>query len=122
MRWLAAIAGVAAFTLAHVLTTQEWSAYGGQYEPWFLNSGRSVLLTAVACAIAAGVVTGVNDTPRFVESGFLTGGGAFVASLVILFWRVGAGTIFPIVIVVDAMVLLASSMVGAGLVSLAKRA
>src|SRR5437763_10617386 len=40
------VIGAAAFLAAHALDARHWSDwFNGEYEPWFLNSGRAVLFT-----------------------------------------------------------------------------
>jgi len=76
---------------------------------WFLNSGRSVLLIALALAIGAAVLTARKQASD--RDAVLYGIGAVVAMIVTLV-AIGAGNIFPIVIVFStALVVFA---VGAG--------
>jgi hypothetical protein len=119
MRTLAVLGGVSAFVLADALTVREWAVLGGRFQPWFLNSGGAVALTAGLCAAAAAIAAGVDRRAPFIKIAALNAAGAFAASLVVIVVRVGGGNLFPIVVVLDALVLLASSAAGAGVVRLA---
>ena len=49
IRWKSAALGAAVFVAAHLVLTarwREWFQPGGDFPPWFLNSGRAVALTA----------------------------------------------------------------------------
>ena len=66
---------------------------------WFLNSGRNVLLVGLALAIGAAILTARKQASD--RDAVLYGIGAVVAMIVTLF-AIGAGNIFPIVIVFGA--------------------
>ena len=63
---------------------------------WFLNSGRNVLLVGLALAIGAAILTSRKQASD--RDAVLYGIGAVVAMIVTLV-VIGAGNIFPIVIV-----------------------
>ena len=117
IRWKSAALGAAVFGAAHlVLTTRwrEWFQPGGDFPPWFLNSGRAVALTGAALFVAAalvGLVTKGGVRAAIVAGGSLAGG-AIVAMCVVLALT-GPGTIFPIALTIGAGVAVISSAVGA---------
>jgi hypothetical protein len=117
--------GVAAFGLAHWLITSAWLRVtitpDPLIRPWFTNSTGAVLLTAAlvgagAFAFAIGAATRRDALAR----GVTTGVGAIAAMLAVMF-RMGAGTLGPIVFVVGAAVLLAAGTAGGSMAAALKK-
>ncbi len=114
--------GAATFIAAHLIEAATWSWFSGAHAPWFLNSGRAVAFTA-ACFFTAGALTGAAGTRGgAIRLGVLIGLGGVIAAAFVLFWRVGAGTLFPIAIAVGALVLIASSAAGVSTARALRRA
>ena len=101
--------GAFAFLAAHGVDIMMWStAFGGEHEPWFLNSGKAVAFT-LACVFAAGAAGGGLGL-----SGLAIAAGSFVALTIVLFGKEGGpGTIFPIVMAVGGLFVMGSSALGA---------
>jgi hypothetical protein len=75
-----------------------------------------------ACFFAAGALAGaVLDRGTPVRLGVWIGAGGLVAAAIVLFWRVGPGTLFPIAIAVGALVLVVSSVAGVSAARALKR-
>ena len=105
--------GAVAFLAAHALEAWHWSDwFKGQYEPWFLNSGRAILFTLGLLWVASASTAALARSPRQAR-GLAIGGGAFAAMAALLFNDPGPGTIFPGVLAAGAVVLLSSSLAGA---------
>lgn len=114
-------AGAAAFAAAHLIQSALWSSLDGAHQPWFLNSGKAALLTG-ACFFAVRAALGVSmGSPRPVGDAVLVAFGGVLASIIVLFWLVGAGTLFPVALAIGALVLVASSVAGSGFGRLARR-
>ena len=117
IRWKSAVFGAVVFVAAHLVLMagwREWFQPGGDFPPWFLNSGRAVALMAAALFIAGllmGLVTrgGVRDA---IVAGGNLAGGAIVAMCVVLALT-GPGTIFPIALTIGAGVIVFTCMAGA---------
>jgi hypothetical protein len=117
IRWKSAVFGAVVFVAAHLVLMagwREWFQPGGDFPPWFLNSGRAVALTAAALFIAGAVVGlvtrgGVRDA---IVAGGNLAGGAIVAMCVVLA-LIGPGTIFPIALTIGAGVIVFNCMAGA---------
>jgi len=117
IRWKSAVFGAVVFVAAHLVLMagwREWFQPGGDFPPWFLNSGRAVALMAAALFIAGalvGLVTrgGVRDA---IVAGGNLAGGAIVAMCVVLALT-GPGTIFPIALTIGAGVIVFNCMAGA---------
>jgi len=103
--------GAVAFVCAHVIQTLTWQWFASAHEPWFLNSGRAGAVTAAFLFFAGAIVGGFSGGDPL-RLGASVGGGAAVAALVVLLWQVGPGNLFPIVIVIGTIVLMASSCAG----------
>ena len=83
-------------------------SFGGEHEPWFLNSGKAVAFT-LACVFVAGAAGGGLGLP-----GLAIAAGSFVALTLVLFVKEGGpGTIFPIVMTVGGLFVMGSSALGA---------
>jgi hypothetical protein len=86
---------------------------------WFLNSGRGVLAVGLACA-AVGALVGFSRRDS-VRKATMVAGGAVLAMIGVLF-RIGPGTIFPIVIAFGAVVIGGATAAGAGVGTAVRRA
>ena len=104
-------AGLLIFVAAHEVEVLKWAAwFGGAHEPWFLNSGRAVAFT-MACLFVGSLTSGWLRL-----SGLMIAAGAATAMMAVLFLKEGGpGTIFPIVIAVGTVSILAISLLGAWL-------
>jgi len=113
-RALGFAAGAFAFWVAHVLERAHWiDWFHGEYDPWFLNSGRAILVTIGAVAVASAVVAALAAAPR-TATGLTVAAGAFTSMTLVLFLKpAGPGSIFPIVMVVGGVLLLVVSLAGA---------
>ena len=117
IRWKSAALGAVMFGAAHLVLTarwREWFQPGGDFPPWFLNSGRAVALTA-ALLFMAGVVVGLTTRGPARESivaGGNLAGGAIVAMCVVLAFT-GPGTLFPIALTIGAGVIVFNCVAGA---------
>src|SRR3954449_6444481 len=112
---ISAATGASAFLASHMLEVAEWPAFdaAGAYKPWFLNSGRAVLFTAVwlfAAAAVEGAVAAVDRRDALVRGATLAGG-AVAAMAVVMLWA-GPGTIFPIALAFGAAIAGASGVAG----------
>jgi hypothetical protein len=104
-------AGLMTFVAAHEVEALKWAAwFGSVHDPWFLNSGRAVAFT-MACLLVSSLIAGWLRL-----SGLMFAAGAATAMTAVLFLKQGGpGTIFPIVIVVGTLLMLAVSLLGAWL-------
>ena len=106
------VIGAAVFAAAHALEARHWSDwFNGEYEPWFLNSGRAVLFTLGLLGVASALTAALARSPRPVR-GLAIYGGAFVAMAVVLFTGAGAGTLFPIALGSGGVALFCSIIAG----------
>jgi len=108
------LAGIVAYLVTHLAVRMLWPIWHAQHEPWFLNDGRAVVLTAAGLCLAAfGAAARWADTQfDAVQHGANVAAGALVgmvATVVI----VGPGTIFPIVIAFCVLIAFGSTLVGA---------
>ncbi len=116
-RWRSVALGAAVFIAAHVVLTagwREWFQPGGEYPPWFLNSGRAVAFTGGLLFIT-GVLVGLGNrrAPRdAMVAGASLAAGAIVAMCAVLALT-GPGTLFPIALAIGGGVAVISSAVGA---------
>ena len=110
-RGIAFALGALAFATAHLIEAALWTTwFGGQHEPWFLNSGRAVAFTT---ALLFGVSLAGGGIGL---SGTMISAGAFMAMAVIMFLKnSGPGTIFPIVMAFGGLLILAPTALGAWL-------
>jgi len=108
------VAGFLAFWAAHVVERAHWTDwFRGEFDPWFLNSGRAMAATFGAVVLASAVTAALAGASR-AASGLVVAAGAFTAMTLVLFLKpAGPGTIFPIVMVAAGVVLLVASMLGA---------
>ena len=106
--------GVLTFLGAHAIERAQWRGwFHGEFEPWFLNSGRAILFTLGCVCVAGAIVAGLNRSARPVR-GITLAAGAFAAMTAVLFLKEGGpGTIFPIVLVSGGVFILMSSTLGA---------
>ena len=114
IRWKSGALGAAMFITAHLVLMARWRDWfqGGDYPPWFLNSGRAVALTAGLLFIA-GLVAGfaTRGAPRMIAGGNVAAG-AIVAMCVVLAMT-GPGTLFPIALTIGAGIAVLSCVAGA---------
>jgi hypothetical protein len=108
------LTGAAAFLFAHAIEAARWDWFGPAHEPWFLNSGRALVFTAL-CLVAAGALAG-----RSLRDGVYVAAGATVALIVVLFLT-GPGALFPIVMFMGAGVVVLSIVAGVRLRQVVKR-
>ena len=117
IRWKSAALGAVVFGAAHLVLTarwREWFQPGGDFPPWFLNSGRAVALTA-ALLFMAGVVVGLatrGPARESIVAGGNLAGGAIVAMCAVLALT-GPGTLFPIALTIGAGVIVFNCVAGA---------
>lgn len=117
IRWKSAVLGAIVFVAAHLVLMAAWRAWfqpGGDFPPWFLNSGRAVAFTAVLL-FSTGVLVGFATAGPAAQSAVAGGNlaaGAIVAMLVVLALT-GPGTLFPIALAIGAGVAVLSSVTGA---------
>jgi hypothetical protein len=106
--------GLLTFLAAHAVEVLEWSVwFGGAHPPWFLNSGRAIAFTLGCVCISSCIVTLGSASARRVR-GITFAVGSFVAMTAVMFLQKGgAGSIFPIVMVVGGLFILMSSTFGA---------
>lgn len=79
---------------------------------WWLNSGRGVVtMMAVLFAVAVVIAFWGSGSPGLVAAGLIVG--AFVGMAATLFWT-GPGTIWPVVLVVAAVMTTAAVFAGTG--------
>jgi hypothetical protein len=107
------VIGAAVFVAAHALEARHWSDwFNGEYEPWFLNSGRAVLFTLGMLWVASALTAALASSPRPVR-GLAICSGAFVAMAVVLFAGRNPGTLFPITLGSGGVALFCSILAGA---------
>ena len=107
----AVVLGFSAFGAAHLLVVTGWTAMGGTGQPWFLNSGTAVALTAVVLLVA-GVASqtllrarGNLDVPLSVSSGA-------IAALAVTMVTTVRGNLYPLVFLVGAAICVVSATAG----------
>jgi hypothetical protein len=107
------VIGAAVFVAAHALEARHWTDwFHGKYEPWFLNSGRAVLLTLGMLCVASALTAAFARSPRPVR-GLAMCAGAFAAMAVVLFTGPGPGTLVPITLGSGGVALFCSIVAGA---------
>ena len=119
-RLAAVIAGAVTFLAVHAIlvrTWPVWSSGADGFAPWFMNSGRAVLLAA-AVFLAVSAICGATLSEPRAESAAMTAGhvtiGAVLVMIGVLFRLPGGpGTLFPVAIVVGALVIGGASVTGA---------
>jgi hypothetical protein len=109
--------GALTFLAAHAVLLAGWRTWfepGGAHAAWFLNSGRGVAFTIGCLLVGSAVAAAIGPpAPRDrVLTGTAFGAGALVAMAGVLFSG-GAGTIFPIVLAVAAVIAVTSGVAGA---------
>ena len=112
-RPLALLGGAALFTAVQVWLLQSTAPIPGVEDSgWFLNSGRGVATVGLAFTIA-GAMVGLVRRDGEIRAMLVAAGGA-VAMVVVLF-RIGPGTIFPIVLAFGTLIVVAATALGTGL-------
>jgi hypothetical protein len=118
-RLLALLGGAALFSAVQVWLFQVATPIPGiENAGWFLNSGRGVRVVATTFAVV-GALIGLSRRDWMAESA-TTATGAMCVMTVVLF-RIGPGTIFPIVMVFGTVVVCVAIAVGASVGMLARR-
>jgi hypothetical protein len=92
---------------------------GIAHSGWFLNSGHGILAVAVTFA-AVGALLGLSRRDG-VEQALMLALGALLAMALTLF-TIGAGTIFPIVMVFGGVLTVGAAVLGAALGTAARSA
>ena len=114
LRWTSLALGAATFLAAHAVERAFWrSWFSAEWEPFFMNSGRAVALTA-ACILIAGLLAALLARDRrdaLVHAGNVTAGAAAV--MIFTLFAAGPGTLFPIAIVLGIVILAVGSCLGA---------
>ena len=106
-RWIGFAIGFLTFLAAHAIEVAMWTPwFGGAHNPWFLNSGRSIVLT-MSCLFVASLIAG-----GFRIEGRMITAGATTAMTIVLVW-IGGSTIFPIVVMGGCLFLAFCSLMGA---------
>lgn len=118
------IIGSVAFVFAHGFITGAWLRAtltpDPMIRPWFTNSSRSVLLTAVVVGLAAFAwALSAMDRRSALARGVTVGVGATVAMLAVMS-TIGIGTLGPIVFVIGGAILIAAGAAGASVASMFK--
>jgi hypothetical protein len=100
LRFLVDVAlGAAGFALLHTYLVTHWSAFGGQHEPWFLNSGDALWFMLRGLFLLALVVGfSVRRWPTVWRTFIGVVVGVGIAMTTVLF-TIGPGNIWPIVLV-----------------------
>lgn len=112
LRWRSVVLGAVTFLVAHAVLVATWPTwFGPEWKPWFLNSGRAVAFTA-ALLVVAGAVVSASDWRESIIRGANVAAGALVAMIIVLS-VIGPWNLFPIVVVIGAMIAVASGGAGA---------
>ena len=116
IRWKNAALGAAVFGAAHLVLTARWRDWftpGGDFPPWFLNSGRAVALTAALLFVASVVVGLATRGPAresIVAGGNLAAGA--IVSMCVVLMLTGPGTLFPIALTIGAGIIVFNCLAG----------
>lgn len=117
IRWKSLVLGAVVFGIAHWLQVtwwREWFQPGGDYPPWFLNSGRAVAVTAALLFVTGvwlGIVSRGVAHEAIVAGGNLAAGA--VAAMGVVLGVTGPGTLFPIALTIGAGIAAISAIAGA---------
>jgi hypothetical protein len=117
IRWKSLVLGAVVFAIAHwlqIVWWREWFQPGGDYPPWFLNSGRAVAFTAGALFVAGvllGIVSHGVSGDAIVAGGNLAAGAA--AAMGVVLGATGPGNLFPIALTIGAGIVAVSAIAGA---------
>jgi hypothetical protein len=117
MRWKSLVLGAVVFAIAHWLQVawwREWFQPGGDYAPWFLNSGLAVAFTAgllFVAGVSLGIVSRSVSQEAVVLGGNLAAGAA--ASMGVVLALTGPGNLFPIALTIGAGIAGISAITGA---------
>ena len=117
IRWRGFLLGAVTFLSTHGALAVGWSRWfdpSGVHRVWFLNSGRAVACTTITLSTVSAVVAATGTrTPRDrMAEGIAFATGAIAAMAAVLFAG-EAGTIFPVVLAVGAIIALAAGVGGA---------
>ena len=117
IRWKSLVLGAVVFGIAHWLQMawwREWFQPGGDFPPWFLNSGRAVAVTAGLLFVAGvllGIVSRGVSQEAIVAAGYLAAGA--VAAMGVVLGVTGPGNLFPIALTIGAGIAAVSAIAGA---------
>jgi hypothetical protein len=98
------------FAAAQIPLLEHTTASSGENMGWFLNSGQSILTITLSLVTVAAAITALGWWAPMVGAVALSVG-ATVAMVVILF-QIGAGNLFPIVIVMGGVFVGIAAFVG----------
>ena len=115
---VAMVVGAVAFASVQIVLLQRAGPPLNDSAGWFLNSDSNVSAICAAVAIAAAIVAAGSRVNRRSAAACLAG--AIVAMTVVLF-AIGAGTIFPIVIVFGGAMLAFAVAAGTAAVEAVRR-
>ncbi len=111
------VLGAVTFLAAHLVQVSRWATWfepDASHPAWFLNSGRAVGFTFGCLFLSSAVVSALADHER--QTVFRSEANVFagsVVSMLIVLFASGPGSIFPIVIVFGAAVILVGIVAGA---------
>lgn len=125
IRWGPLAIGGATFGASHLIVSMKWQEWfdGGAWAPWFLNDGGRAMLFTGSCLFVAALVAGLrwaHGTADAIVNGVNVAAGAALAMAFVLVAFVGAGTIFPIVLVNGATIAFVSTFFASVLVAIVK--
>ena len=114
IRWTSVLVGAAAFFATHAGLIATWAWVGPEWTPWFLNSGRAVLLT-MGVFVVGGLLASVlaRDRHEILVQTANFAAGAIGAMIVILVAVVGIAPLFPMAIAIGSMLIVVSCFAGA---------
>jgi hypothetical protein len=122
------VVGAVTFIALHLLfvaTWHRWFSGGDGLDPWFMNSGSAVAITAIAFGVAGLVSSRLTSNEdldsRVASAAVIATGGALPMVFVLFTMRGGPGNLFPIVIFVGWWVMCLGAMAGAGAAWLLRR-
>jgi len=115
-RWKEVVLGGAAFLAAHAVQVWAWRAWfapAGDFAAWFLNSGRAAAFTAACLFVVSAISSAFGSADRrdsLVRGAYFSGGA--VAVMTVVLFITGPGTIWPIVLVAGAAIVITSGVSG----------
>ena len=122
IRWKPLLSGALTFVAAHlvlVATWRTWFGGGDGFPPWFMNSTAAVAFTSAMFAVVSAFVTArpLQDVGRLesaiVAACYVAAGASAVMAVMLFLLPGGPGSLFPVAIVLGAIVLTAASVAGA---------